>query len=502
MSYTLSGGRIDSTRTTSESVQCQVCSTNLDHLSVPQRAQHYDKHFNDEPKGTPSSSKRPFDGTRSGAASGSLPRKQGESNAPGKSKESDSPRKSSRWNDWGYHKGQDKFWYPAQSSELAPHNFTPGLIPLLKTHLNKSHAAGNTRRATLCYDRAVLVNREVWDASWGCGYRNFLMACASLMDQTSQPLYFPLLDYPLPPSVRNLQQWIEDAWDAGFDKEGKRELKKLVGTRKWIGTSDLQVAFTARGIPANLVDFDLKTNARGAEILTDWVVEYFSQPRGSVDTNKVVVNRRPKTVNDALLGASAVTVTPRMPLILQHAGHSRTIVGYEVSKTGFVNLLVFDPSKLPNKCLRQTGLDTFSSMPSRPDVIPAPRNAIASSSGKRPATPLSLQNPVPLKRSRFDNQRDHFPDQDDDDDEVVIISDSRDENLSGRGKPSPKRDKKKAEDGDKMSTPDILKFFRLDPKKLEKKKAYQVLYFPMSEPLTDLEKRVARESNVCGEKIS
>jgi hypothetical protein len=34
-----------------------------------------------------------------------------------------------------------------------------------------------------------------------------------------------------------------------------------------------------------------------------------------------------------------------MPLILQHAGHSRTIIGYEVSKKGIVNLLVFDPSK-------------------------------------------------------------------------------------------------------------------------------------------------------------
>jgi hypothetical protein len=46
-------------------------------------------------------------------------------------------------------------------------------------------------------------------------YRNFEMVCTALMDQQSQPLYFPLLDSPIPPSVRNLQRWIEDAWRAG-----------------------------------------------------------------------------------------------------------------------------------------------------------------------------------------------------------------------------------------------------------------------------------------------
>lgn len=79
--------------------------------------------------------------------------------------------KKFNWKDWMVHvpKGQDKFWYPAQTLP-PPQNFTPGLIPLLKTHLNKSHAGGNTRRAVLCHDRAVLVTREIWDASWGCGF--------------------------------------------------------------------------------------------------------------------------------------------------------------------------------------------------------------------------------------------------------------------------------------------------------------------------------------------
>jgi hypothetical protein len=46
-------------------------------------------------------------------------------------------------------------------------------------------------------------------------YRNFLMACAALMVQPLQPTYFPLLDHPLPPGVRNLQRMIEAAWEQG-----------------------------------------------------------------------------------------------------------------------------------------------------------------------------------------------------------------------------------------------------------------------------------------------
>lgn len=73
----------------------------------------------------------------------------------------------------------------------------------------------------------------------------------------------------------------------------------------------------------------------GVQVVTDWVVRYFS-PSGP--------QRFKNTVDEALRGASPVIVTDKMPLILQHNGHSRTIVGYEVSQKGFVNLLTFDPA--------------------------------------------------------------------------------------------------------------------------------------------------------------
>lgn len=96
-------------------------------------------------------------------------------------------------------------------------------------------------------------------------------------------------------------------------------------------------------------------------------------------------------------------------------------------------------------------------------------SAVASSS-KRPGTSLS-SNPPPLKRSRLDNRGDCLePEEvDDDDDDVIIISDSRDENKPGRGKMREKQkaDDKKKSDEDKLSSRDIVQFFRLDPKKLE-----------------------------------
>jgi hypothetical protein len=69
--------------------------------------------------------------------------------------------------------------------------------------------------------------------------------------------------------------------------------------------------------------------------MIDWVVNYFSPPSST----------KQSTVTDVLRGASPVITTDKMPLILQHSGHSQTIIGYEVSHNGNMNLLIFDPSK-------------------------------------------------------------------------------------------------------------------------------------------------------------
>jgi len=58
-----------------------------------------------------------------------------------------------------------------------------------------------------------------------------------------------VLGRPLMPSVYKLQQLIEQAWAAGYDEAGCRQLAgKLVGTRKWIGATEIYAVLTFLGV--------------------------------------------------------------------------------------------------------------------------------------------------------------------------------------------------------------------------------------------------------------
>ncbi|KAG9226060.1 hypothetical protein CCMSSC00406_0008722 [Pleurotus cornucopiae] len=368
------------------------------------------------------------------------------------------------------------------------------------------------------------------NAIFSSRYRNFLMACAALMDQQLQPLYFPFLDSPISPGVRNLQRWIEDAWKDGFDEEGRKELKNLVNTRKWIGTSDLWVAFTYRRIPAELVEFKLESS--GVQPLIDWIVAYFSS--SSLSQMKDFNAR--KYIKGVPQG-EAIRITERMPIILQHQGHSRTIVGYEVTKKGEVNLLTFDPSRVPKASLRRAALSLWGGNPdassSRSDSPLTKHRSIrdffspaSRASSHRKRKPSLESSPVEQKRSRQDgtvpaaartntlsagakpaangsgqsNLINLVDDRDDDDDEVEV-------EVVGTNTPT-KGTKKQAKtsqtklDGlvEKMQPSQVLVSFRLEPKKLGNKKEYQILYFPMTAPLTEKEqnaRKVVRSTRYC-----
>ena len=86
---------------------------------------------------------------------------------------------------------------------------------------------------------------------------------------------------------------------------------------------------------SHLVHFECRKSPKGVRILVDWVVTYFSAASHGED--------QPLDMNQALERAEPVVCTDRMPLILQFHGHSYTIVGYEITQTGAINLLVFDP---------------------------------------------------------------------------------------------------------------------------------------------------------------
>ncbi|KAI0048215.1 DUF1671-domain-containing protein [Auriscalpium vulgare] len=462
-----------SPRATKEPLRCQVCHVSIEDLSVDRRQAHYEKHFGD-------------------AASSS-------SSKPSTRKPSSSSKKP-LWISRGPNK--DLFWYSSLESQ-PPHNYTPGLIPFLKKTLATSVERNHTRRAVLCYDRAVHIYHEQWDTGWGCGYRNFLMACTALMDQQFQDLYFSLLDASPSPSVENLKALIEEAWKAGFDVEGAKQLKRaLVGQQKWIGTAELYVAFTYRGIPCQLADFHLPGDMISP--LLDWIKNYFSPPKDSKHSN----------AQDAWRGLSPVIVTDRMPIILQHQGHSRTVVGYEITKTGSMNLLMFDPSRRIPDNVREAVLSHFHKSEDEPPMqgasISNPKNGTAqrlmhsirkpfTSQGKRRASPLSPQEST-VKRIRAGSI------ENDDDDVVVITSDEElavDQSPMKGGNGSSVIGKARVpHDGGtgRLDVMKTLKIFRLEQRKLASKEKYQILWFPMGDPLSDAQKReriIVTSDKIC-----
>ncbi|KAI6151007.1 peptidase family C78-domain-containing protein [Pisolithus tinctorius] len=406
---------------------CQLCSSNLRDMSLEQRDQHYEDHR--------TSTKKPILINKRRSS-----RKHTASPLPSKPRSCVLPCLTKRT--------EEEFWYPTLS-EPPPVNYTPGLLSILKEALKKSNHKGFTDRAVLCYERTPYI-AVAFDRGWGCGYRNFLMACAALMDQKIQPSYLGYLNNPIPPGVRNLQQWIEDAWEQGYDEIGAKQLGgELVGTQKFIGTADMYAALSFRGIPCTLVDFDL-TSSKGLCPLTHWVVEYFSGPV-----------KKQGTVNDVLRGASPVITTEKMPIILQYKGHSVTIVGYEVqSKSKEVNLLVFDPSGSIPEDARRAALAGPRSVTWG---TPSSKFSRTLQAGQR-----KFQIGPSRKRARFD------PDVQ----SAIVISDSDDE------------EKARKEDGDlTLHAGNTIGAFRWTKSNLQKRKEFQLLYFPMEEPLSQQERR-------------
>jgi Peptidase family C78 len=68
--------------------------------------------------------------------------------------------------------------------------------------------------------------------------------------------------------------------------------------------------------------------------LLDWIKQYFD----------IQTEDHPTSVQERWRAATPVVISDRMPLILQHQGHSRTIIGYEIAKDGSTTLLTFDPA--------------------------------------------------------------------------------------------------------------------------------------------------------------
>ncbi|RPD65986.1 hypothetical protein L227DRAFT_597351 [Lentinus tigrinus ALCF2SS1-6] len=433
---------------------CQLCSQDLGPLTIPQRQYHYDEHLLDEPQVIAEASGSNLSGgaTRRHKSPGIT--------ASFKSK-SVKPVSKTGFNPLSFAKGRsvtnegkNVFWHASLTVE-PPSNFSPGTNS--GTDCSREHSYNPTNGVPpnvhgYVSSKQCMCKESLGTAHGDAGvYRNYLMACAALMDQQHQPMYFPLLDAPVPPGIRNFQILLERAWRDGYDEEGAHQLnRELLDTCKWIGTAELYVAFTYRGIPAQLVDFVL---SNGVEPLLQWILNYFSgadpQPKSA-------------TVGDALRGARPVIVTDKLPIILQHNGHSRTIVGCERVKGGGLNLLTFDPAKRILSNIRQAGLQHHNPAPANNPSSPSksakvlhhvmhPVETIKSHKRKSPDTGAGSS-----KRKRIGSAPD--------DDNVIIITDDEEEPAQ---RPAGGFDLPRRNEPDGWNYTEVLKLFRIDGKSLQ-----------------------------------
>ncbi|KAK2797758.1 hypothetical protein FQN50_009087 [Emmonsiellopsis sp. PD_5] len=195
-------------------------------------------------------------------------------------------------------------------------NETPHLIPVLAQLCNLDDSV---ERAFLCSPSVRHVFKMQKEGGF-CGYRNIQMLVSYIQDSRADGYeQFP----GRLPSILRLQDMIEQAWDLGFNSAAKAETGGIKGTRKYIGTSEAQALFLSLGVRCNAGAFSTTADISAHEALLVEVMEYFRE--GDIGSNEKIIQ------------------TELPPIYFQHQGHSLTIVGFEIRKSGSVNLLVFDP---------------------------------------------------------------------------------------------------------------------------------------------------------------
>lgn len=200
---------------------------------------------------------------------------------------------------------------------------------------------------------------------FSCGYRNMQMmltAVAPLLPQLhsfferSGP-YTLDAGYISLPTMKQLQQSMEQAWAAGFDPKGAQFYRnRIVGKTSQIGAVEVSYTLLFLGIDCSVVQFVACPESRSQ--LGPFCAAYFSKryhqhfqqcnctrSSGSVDiARQILQNLSPQ---NGINGAKPVCQCQcSFPLYLQFEGHSVTVVGVETyGKSERVqNLLLFDPA--------------------------------------------------------------------------------------------------------------------------------------------------------------
>ncbi|KAH9826052.1 zinc finger protein with UFM1-specific peptidase domain protein [Teratosphaeria destructans] len=212
-------------------------------------------------------------------------------------------------------------------------NSLTGVIPKLDQLLEQKK---DLDVAYLCTCAAVQVYKLKDEGAHFCGYRNMQMLCLALGRQGHFGFQLHQRDVDLSEKlpVSQLQVLIEKAWDAGINAHSREQTGGIVGTRKYVGTSEAEALLLSLGIECTGSVFSGKTAYLQ---LLDAVELYFSAFPASIPGGKI-------------------HKTSRLPIFFQRPRHSLTIVGIERFRDGTRKLLVFDPAWRPPGAMRNETL--------------------------------------------------------------------------------------------------------------------------------------------------
>ncbi|KAH6684384.1 peptidase family C78-domain-containing protein [Halenospora varia] len=199
-------------------------------------------------------------------------------------------------------------------------NRTSDILPVVEQLLRQDKT---TEYAYLCHPAVRHVSKLKREGGF-CGYRNIQMMASYIIGTCSQGYEF--FNDKIP-SIFDIQEYIESAWDKGINKQGRIETGGIRGTRKYIGTPDAQAMLIYLDIACEAQALKPKKDKADAEraynLLFDAVETYFAN--GCTDFR------------------TKVRCTHLPPIYFQHPGHSMTIVGFEKRANGAKEIIVFDP---------------------------------------------------------------------------------------------------------------------------------------------------------------
>ncbi|KAL2128378.1 hypothetical protein VTI74DRAFT_9271 [Chaetomium olivicolor] len=192
-----------------------------------------------------------------------------------------------------------------------------GVIPVLAQLLEQSTS---TKYAYLCHPCVKHVSKLKREGGF-CGYRNIQMLSSYVIHTKAQGHQHLGHDIP---SIFQIQEYIETAWDRGINAQGRLETGGIRGTRKYIGTPEALAVFRLLEISCDAQGIKHKEPGKSEADLLEYVENYFQS--GVEDPTQ------------------RIRQTKLPPIYFQHAGHSLTIIGFEKLKSGAKQLIVFDPS--------------------------------------------------------------------------------------------------------------------------------------------------------------